>query len=112
MIARLLGGIFLNLLFVGLAIHTIFRMAGWIYGWLLPELRSKPAVVGPGGRLVRAEVNIHLATWTWAIPSIVGALGLLLALVALGVSVDSDQIRGRLLRLGWALVGLATVLVV
>ena len=33
-LGRLLGGILLNVLFIVLVLHTVFRLAGWVYGWL------------------------------------------------------------------------------
>ncbi|MEA2826764.1 MAG: hypothetical protein QOG43_1203 [Actinomycetota bacterium] len=95
---RVVGGILLNILFLALLLHLIFRPAGWIYGGLFETLRR-----GYAGR----QVSVHLPTLAWLVPLILVALGLFLGLVQIAVRWNSDTVRrqvvlwcARLLKVG------------
>ncbi len=83
---RVVGGILLNVLFLALLLHLVFRPAGWIYGALFPSLRRAHGA---------SDVSIHLPTLAWLIPAVLIGLGLLLGLVQIAVRWDSDAVRRR-----------------
>jgi hypothetical protein len=95
---RLVGGMLLNVGFLALVLHLVFRPAGWVYGWLFPTLRR---TYGSG------DVSVHMAAWAVAVPVALLGLGLLVGLVQIAVRWRSDELRrrlvvwcGRLLTLG------------
>ena len=110
MVARLLGGILLNLLFIGVAVHTLFRVIGWFYGWIFPALRLHTSTGARTGK-----VDIHLPVWTYAVPLAAVACGVILGLVGLAVSWNNDRVRHRLVLTCWCLIaaaaGMATITV-
>ena len=97
-VGRLLGGILLNVLFLALVLHLVFRPAGWLYGWLFPTLRRGSTA---------GDVSVHLPVLAWVLPVALLGLGLLVGLVQIAVRWRSDAVRrrivvwcGRLLTLG------------
>jgi hypothetical protein len=95
---RLVGGMLLNVLFLGLVLHLVCRPAGWVYGWLFPSLRR-----GSGA----GDVSVHLPAVAVMVPVVLLGLGLLVGLVQIAVRWRSDELRrtivvwcGRLLTLG------------
>ena len=98
---RVLGGIFLNVAFLALLLHVVFRPAGWVYGGLFPSLRRTFAGY---------DVSVHLPTLAWMAPAVLLGLGLVAGLVQIAVRWSSDGVRtgmvlwtGRLLKVGLAL---------
>lgn len=97
-VGRLVGGILLNVLFLALVLHLVFRPAGWIYGWLYPSLRRSYPV---------ADVSVHPSFVARMAPVVLIGLGLLVGLVQIAVRWRSDDVRrrmalwsGRLLKAG------------
>ena len=84
---RVVGGILLNVLFLALLLHLVFRPGGWVYGAIFESLRR-----GYGG----GDVTVHLPTLAWLVPLVLVGLGLLLGLVQIAVRWDSDAVRRRL----------------
>jgi hypothetical protein len=84
---RVVGGILLNLLFLALLLHLVFRPAGWIYGALFESLRRTHGV---------DDVSIHLPTLAWLVPLAMIGLGLLVGLVQIAVRWNSDDVRKRI----------------
>ena len=104
-LGRLVGGILLNVLFLALVLHVVFRPTGWVYGWLFPTLRR-----GSG----RADVSVHIPVLLWMVPVILLGLGLLVGLVQIAVRWRSDALRQRIVVwCGWLLkLGLLAAVVV
>lgn len=102
-LGRLLGGILLNLGFLVLLIHLVFRPAGWLYGWAFPSLRSG----SPGG-----DVGVHIPRVVWLVPVVVLALGVALGLVQIAVRWRDDGVRRRLARGAGLLLSAGVVLAV
>lgn len=97
-LGRLVGGILLNVLFLALVLHLVFRPAGWIYGWLYPTLRRGYPV---------PDVSVHVSVVARMVPVVLIGLGLLVGLVQIAVRWRSDDVRrrialwsGRLLKAG------------
>lgn len=95
---RVVGGILLNVAFLALLLHVVFRPAGWVYGAIFPTLRRGSAA---------GDVEIHLPAWAWVVPLLLVAIGLLVGLVQIAVRWESDGLRqrivvwcSRLLRIG------------
>ncbi len=95
---RVVGGILLNVLFLALLLHLLFRPAGWVYGAMFESLRRGY----PGD-----DVRIHLSTLAWLVPLVLIGSGLLLGLVQIAVRWSSDAVRrqiviwcSRLLKVG------------
>ncbi len=84
---RVVGGILLNVLFLALLLHLVFRPAGWVYGAIFESLRRDYG----GG-----DVTVHLPTLAWLVPLVLIGLGLLLGLVQIAVRWDSDAVRQQL----------------
>ena len=84
---RVVGGILLNLLFLALLLHLVFRPAGWIYGGVFESLRRTH---GP------SNVSIHLPTLAWLVPLALISLGLVVGLVQIAVRWNSDEVRKRI----------------
>lgn len=95
-IGRLFGGIFLNLLFLVLLLHLLFRPAGWVYGWAIPSLRR-------GGR--GADVHFAIPVVIWSIPVVLLTLGAAVGLVQIAVRWRKDGVRHQMAR--WAALLLA-----
>lgn len=97
-VGRLVGGILLNILFLALALHLVFRPAGWVYGGLFPSLRRDYSL---------ANVTVTISPWLWTLPAVLVGLGLVVGLVQIAVRWRSEDMRlrfavwcGRLLTLG------------
>ncbi len=86
---RVVGGILLNVLFLTLLLHVVFRPAGWVYGAVFPSLRRGYAA---------PDVTIHLPAAAWMIPVALVGLGLLVGLVQIAVNWGSDRVRRQIVR--------------
>ena len=84
---RVVGGILLNVLFLALLLHLVFRPGGWVYGAIFESLRR-----GYGGD----DVSVHLPTLAWLVPLVLVGLGLFLGLVQIAVRWDSDTVRRQI----------------
>ncbi len=84
-VGRLLGGILLNIVFLTLLLHLLFRPAGWLYGWALPGLRQL------GG----SDVEVDIPLWLWWAPPVLLGAGAITGLVQIAVRWRRDEVRKR-----------------
>jgi hypothetical protein len=113
---RMLLGIGINIGFIALTLHAMFRPVGWVYGWLIPSLRTHTCA-GVNAATEACQIPAvpwHVTRWdvVLVIAAVVAGLGAILGVLWVGVRWSRDRTRAILGYLsGIALAVAAAVLI-
>ena len=101
-------GFLLNILFLGLTVWVPSLMLGWLYGWLIPDLRYKESC----SPTTECVTGFHASTWVWGAALVIGGLGVLAGLLWVGLPMRRPLTIKLVSRASYVLVLLAVAIVI